>query len=461
MPAFLFSSPRFRAFDANGDSLAGGKLYAFAAGTSTPKTTFQDQAKVASHAHPIVLDSNGEAEIWLDTGTYKIRLDNSADVTQWTVDLVQGILDVSTASLDEWVTFAAASLTFIDTTSFSVGGDQRTTFQLGRRVRTTLTAGTGYHTIIDSQFAASITTVTVVNDSTVLDSGLSAVDAGIISADNPSVDPLSVIQQGLDVISATALPIDKLGSLFDVTGTTTVTSIDAKGIGAITSLQFDGALTLTHHATNLILPGGEDILTRAGDIATFWEYAAGQVRLINYQSATGIPGMEYLTTFTPSGVASVDITSAYITSKHKAFLAILRDITPANDSVDLQVRVSTDGGSTFTTASYDYSALEVSTAGTVTGTGNAAATSMILTNNGFGSTGNERGSGMLWIFDPIAVSRTHIKSELTFDSAGDTVLWAAAAGRHDNAGLVNGIQITFSAGNIESGSIDLYGIRDA
>ena len=42
-------------------------------------------------------------------------------------------------------------------------------------------------------------------------------------------------------------------------------------------MQFSGALTLTHNATSLILPGGASITTAAGDVATWsalgWQLA--------------------------------------------------------------------------------------------------------------------------------------------------------------------------------------------
>ena len=94
-------------------------------------------------------------------------------------------------------------------------------------------------------------------------------------------------KQGADVASATALPVDVDGNLFDVTGTTTVTSIKTKGIGTIIVLQFDGILTLTHHATNLILPLSANITTAAGDTAVLYEYSAGSWRLVSFTSLTG------------------------------------------------------------------------------------------------------------------------------------------------------------------------------
>lgn len=83
-------NPRFRAFDANGVPLAGGKLYTYAAGTSTPLAAYTDQALTVPSANPIILDANGEATIFIPDGTlYKVTLKNSADVQQWSVDGVE------------------------------------------------------------------------------------------------------------------------------------------------------------------------------------------------------------------------------------------------------------------------------------------------------------------------------------------------------------------------------------
>ena len=94
--------------------------------------------------------------------------------------------------------------------------------------------------------------------------------------------------KGADIASATSLTLGSDGNSFDVTGTTTITSIGAKAVGTWTQLHFDGSLTLTNHATNLILPGGANITTAAGDMALLFEYAAGQYRVF-YQRASGLP----------------------------------------------------------------------------------------------------------------------------------------------------------------------------
>lgn len=91
---------------------------------------------------------------------------------------------------------------------------------------------------------------------------------------------------GGDIASANALTLGT-GNLFNITGTTAVTSIGTKGVGTVVWLRFDGALALTHHATDLILLTGANITTAAGDWAVFEEYASGDWRMVNYARANG------------------------------------------------------------------------------------------------------------------------------------------------------------------------------
>ncbi len=89
-----------------------------------------------------------------------------------------------------------------------------------------------------------------------------------------------------DVASGAALSLGD-GNLFNVTGTTAITSIGTKGIGTVVALRFAAVLTLTHHATDLVLPTAANIVTAAGDVAWFAEYAAGDWRCLGYQRASG------------------------------------------------------------------------------------------------------------------------------------------------------------------------------
>lgn len=72
-----------------------------------------------------------------------------------------------------------------------------------------------------------------------------------------------------------------------VSGTTTITALGTVAAGAQREVTFSGALTLTHNATSLILPGSANITTAAGDTATFVSLGAGNWRCISYQKANG------------------------------------------------------------------------------------------------------------------------------------------------------------------------------
>ena len=77
-------------FDNNGEPLAGGKVYTYEAGTTTNKRTFTDADETAENANPVILDSAGRADIWLDEGSYKFVIKDSNDVTIKTVDKFAG-----------------------------------------------------------------------------------------------------------------------------------------------------------------------------------------------------------------------------------------------------------------------------------------------------------------------------------------------------------------------------------
>lgn len=73
-----------------------------------------------------------------------------------------------------------------------------------------------------------------------------------------------------------------------ITGVVTITAFDNVVAGIIREVTFAAALTLTHNATSLILPGAANITTAAGDCATFLSLGAGNWRCIKYMRAGGL-----------------------------------------------------------------------------------------------------------------------------------------------------------------------------
>jgi len=90
--------PVMQFFDDNGDPLAGGKLYTYEAGTTTPLATYTDEGGGTANTNPVILDAAGRANIWVaTTDLYYWELEDSAGNQIWTADnigQVTGTADV-------------------------------------------------------------------------------------------------------------------------------------------------------------------------------------------------------------------------------------------------------------------------------------------------------------------------------------------------------------------------------
>lgn len=91
MSGTLAPPPVFRSWDNNGNPLVGGQLYSYIAGTSTPQATYTDSTLGTPNTNPIILNSRGEANVWLNPFlTYKFVLLDSQGNPIWTVDNIPG-----------------------------------------------------------------------------------------------------------------------------------------------------------------------------------------------------------------------------------------------------------------------------------------------------------------------------------------------------------------------------------
>jgi parallel beta-helix repeat protein len=89
-----FAGAGVQFFDNNGQPLAGGKIYTYAAGTTTPQVTYTTFTGNTPHTNPIVLDSAGRVpggQLWLlSTGVYKFVLETFSGVLIGTYDNLDG-----------------------------------------------------------------------------------------------------------------------------------------------------------------------------------------------------------------------------------------------------------------------------------------------------------------------------------------------------------------------------------
>jgi len=130
-------------FTNSGVILSGGKLYTYAAGTTTPKASYTSSSGGTAHTNPIILDSAGRVpggEIWLLPPPYKFSLYTSTDVLIATYDNISGIgaaeyqvqrfvgtgsqtiFTLSSASLGENFTFVYINGVYQQKNTYTVSG---------------------------------------------------------------------------------------------------------------------------------------------------------------------------------------------------------------------------------------------------------------------------------------------------------------------------------------------------
>jgi hypothetical protein len=171
-------------------------------------------------------------------------------------------------------------------TTFKIAADVTSRYTKNRRIKC-FDASTIYGVVTASSYSAPDTTVTVKTDSGNLSSSLTSVALAILTPTSSSL-PSTVGYKGSDVASASTIDLSAAGGDFvDVTGTTTITAISSEATGVMRLARFTGALTLTHNATSLILPGGNNIVTQAGDRATFRSLGSGNWICVHFQRANG------------------------------------------------------------------------------------------------------------------------------------------------------------------------------
>lgn len=79
-PILLQPKPQF--CDANGRPYAGGSIFTYVKGTTTPKTTWKDPGQAATNTNPITLDAAGQCDMWGD-GDYQLELHDAAGTLIW------------------------------------------------------------------------------------------------------------------------------------------------------------------------------------------------------------------------------------------------------------------------------------------------------------------------------------------------------------------------------------------
>lgn len=267
-----------------------------------------------------------------------------------------------------------------------------------------------------------------------------------------------------DVASASTCDIGAAAtSEVRITGTTTITSFGTSNAGVRRRGRFAGALTLTHNATSLILPGGANITTAANDSFEAVSLGSGNWQVTHYQRASTPPVPGPVTgVLIASGVASsastVDIP---IGSTYKVFVLEIESFYPASNGAALYLRVSDDSGATYENTGYFYTYI-FNTSGTATvqgqnSTGAGDTTGFLLIGAQSNSTTLYSGSGRYRIVVPQAsLTYTSVHGDAVYTSSGpDLVNWRVVG--HAPYTPTH-FRLLYSSGNIARCSYRLYGV---
>lgn len=90
MAGSLLPEPKQQFLNDIGSPLFGGKILTYAAGTLTPKATYQDQALTIANTNPVIANARGEVVMY-GSGTYRIILQDLFGSTIWDRDNVESI----------------------------------------------------------------------------------------------------------------------------------------------------------------------------------------------------------------------------------------------------------------------------------------------------------------------------------------------------------------------------------
>jgi len=115
MTLALTPNPELRVYDNAGNLAINGSVYTYAAGTTTPQAAYTDSTGATQLSNPVVLNSRGEASIWLSPGVaYKLVAYDQSGNLLWSQDNVYGPTSGALGNLTGGFSLGAGTTTFLN-----------------------------------------------------------------------------------------------------------------------------------------------------------------------------------------------------------------------------------------------------------------------------------------------------------------------------------------------------------
>jgi hypothetical protein len=247
-------------FDNNGVILSGGKIYTYAAGTTTPQASYTSAAGVTPHSNPIILDSAGRVpggEIWLTDGlVYKFVIETATGILLGTYDNITGVNSnfVNYTVQEEVITATAGQTVFnLSTINYTPGTNSLTVYIDGvnqyvgdsylETDSDTVTFTAGLHVGAEVKFTTAVQTTT------------GAVDASIVSYEPPFANSVAT---NVEAKLAQYISVKDFGAVGDGVADDTAAIQAAMNVGGTVWFPtgtYKITAPLTRSTTGLVLMG--------------------------------------------------------------------------------------------------------------------------------------------------------------------------------------------------------------
>jgi len=219
---------------------------------------------------------------------------------------------------------------------------------------------------------------------------------------------------------------------------------------------------------------GSIIRTAANNVGASGVFSSSAFNNASLNSITSLPTavdgkMKLILSTTASGNTTRSFTSG-IDSTYRTYLFKFLDIHPATNDVNFQFQGSTQGASSTDgdyanniTSTYFRAYQQEDDGGNAlsydTNGDQAQGSSFQDIARGIGNDNDQSTSGELWLFNPS--STTYVKhwiARFNTAQASDVTQDINTAGYFNTTSAINAIRFKFSSGNIDAGTIALYGI---
>ncbi len=194
----------------------------------------------------------------------------------------------------------------------------------------------------------------------------------------------------------------------------------------------------------------------------------GTTILDNGAFSVNLGSMVLLSEQTASSSSSISFTTG-IDSTYPIYKFEYINCHPATDNVQLQINFSTDGGSNYNvtkTNSHFHAAHKEDDSNTFLQYASsydlAQSTNNMAITDSVGNDADHSASGYLYLYNPSSTTFVkHILSVNNSNFVGTYTMQSFVGGYGNTTSSIDAVRFTFSSGNIDSGTIKLYGIKDS